>query len=368
MVANRFEMPVQYDAPGSPIIRMQGINKTFKTAAGEATVLKDINIDVLQGQLVSVVGRSGSGKSTLVNMITGIDHPSSGTVEIGNLNIHKMPESAMAVWRGKNLGIVFQFFQLLPMLTLIENVMLPMDFCNIYAPASREQRALELLRRVGLEKVAHKLPEAVSGGEQQSVAVARALANDPPILIADEPTGNLDTHTAKQVMQIFEELADQGKTILLVTHDRALAARANRMLLISDGELANEWLVAAFPDGSHPELVSLSKQAVKVHLPPGVALDKAAGQSSPVYLLVRGELVTGKDKQVIYQKRGSLVDPLSMRGELHGGDQGAQLLALSRDKVMPLLSSSNQSPSVQSSQRGRGLSWLRGLFHRWRQK
>lgn len=368
MVANRFEMPVQYDTPGSPIIRMQGITKTFKTAAGEATVLKDISIDILQGQLVSVVGRSGSGKSTLVNMITGIDHPSSGTVEIGKLNIHKMPESAMAVWRGKNLGIVFQFFQLLPMLTLIENVMLPMDFCNIFAPASREQRALELLRMVGLEGLAHKLPEAVSGGEQQSVAVARALANDPPILIADEPTGNLDTHTAKQVMQIFEELADQGKTILLVTHDRALAARANRMLLISDGELANEWLVAAFPDAAHSELVSLSKQAVEEYLPPGEGLDRTAIQSSPVYLLVRGELVTGKDKQVIYQKSGSLVDLLSTRLELRGGDQGAELLTLPRDMVMPLLSSSNQAASAQSSQRGKGLTLLRRLLRGWRLK
>lgn len=240
MLVNRFNLPVRYGSPGSPVIRMRGITKTFKSAAGEATVLKGIDLDILQGQFVSIVGRSGSGKSTLVNMITGIDRPTTGSVEVGNQLIHKMPESSMALWRGKNLGIVFQFFQLLPMLTLIENVMLPMDFCNIYAPASREPRALDLLRRVGLETQAHKLPGEVAGGQQQSAAVARALANDPPILIADEPTGNLDSHTAEQVMGIFKELAGQGKTILFVTHDRLLAQRTDRMLLISDGELVSE--------------------------------------------------------------------------------------------------------------------------------
>lgn len=245
MAVNHYEMPVRYEATGAPIIRMRGLTKTFKIASGETTVLKGIDIDIHQGQFVSIVGRSGSGKSTLVNMITGIDRPTSGTVEVGSLPIHRVPESAMAVWRGKNLGIVFQFFQLLPMLTLIENVMLPMDFCNIYPPSSREERAMDLLRRVGLEKLADKLPGAVAGGQQQSAAVARALANDPPILIADEPTGNLDTATAEQVMEIFEELAGQGKTILLVTHDRTLAQRTDRTLLISDGELAS-----AAPPGS----------------------------------------------------------------------------------------------------------------------
>jgi putative ABC transport system ATP-binding protein len=240
MLANRFEQPVRFGSPSAPIIRMRGITKTFKSAAGEATVLKSLDLDILQGQFVSVVGRSGSGKSTLVNMITGIDRPTSGSVEVGGRPVHKLSESSMALWRGKNLGIVFQFFQLLPMLTLIENVMLPMDFCNIYAPASRPERALDLLRLVGLEALRDKLPGEVAGGQQQSAAVARALANDPPILIADEPTGNLDSHTAEQVMGIFTELAGQGKTILFVTHDRSLAQRTHRMLLISDGELVND--------------------------------------------------------------------------------------------------------------------------------
>ncbi len=240
MTLNRYNQPVTYSLSGNTIIRMRGVTKVFHTPSGDVAVLKNIDVDICRGEFISVVGRSGSGKSTLVNMLTGIDHPSSGSIQVGDIPVHQMPERRMAVWRGRSLGIVFQFFQLLPMLTLVENVMLPMDFCNIYLPASRERRALGLLRLVGLEEFAHKLPGAVSGGQQQSAAVARALANDPPILIADEPTGNLDSHTADRVMNIFEELVTQGKTILMVTHDRSLAARTSRILLISDGELTQE--------------------------------------------------------------------------------------------------------------------------------
>lgn len=240
MAFNVYGSPVTYGSPGEVIIRMRDITKIFHTPSGNAAVLKGIDVDIRQGEFVSVVGRSGSGKSTLVNMLTGIDHPTTGTVTVGGLEITRMPESRMAVWRGKNLGIVFQFFQLLPMLTLLENVMVPMDFCNIYSPAHRVERAGSLLDLVGLTAFAHKLPGAVSGGQQQSAAVARALANDPPILIADEPTGNLDSVTAAQVMNIFDGLASQGKTILMVTHDISLAERTNRIVLISDGELVKE--------------------------------------------------------------------------------------------------------------------------------
>ncbi len=333
---------------------MQAITKTFKSAAGEATVLKGIDIDILQGQFVSVVGRSGSGKSTLVNMITGIDRPSSGTVEVGNRLIHKMPESTMAVWRGKNLGIVFQFFQLLPMLTLVENVMLPMDFCNIYSPASREERALGLLSRVGLDGLANKLPEAIAGGQQQSAAIARALANDPPILIADEPTGNLDTNTAEQVIGIFKELADQGKTILFVTHDRTLAQRTDRMLLISDGELVNESLVAAFPAALHSHLLGLSKQAVTVRLAPNMPLQATTAPAGLVYLLARGEVVSRMDGETILLTNGSLIDPLSMQGDPCAGEQGAELLALPREGVLHLLTAPVQSSDVLPSQSDTG--------------
>ncbi|MDD5368205.1 MAG: ABC transporter ATP-binding protein [Anaerolineaceae bacterium] len=225
-------------APASqPLIEMRQIVKIFKTPAGDFQALKGVDACFYPGEFVSVVGRSGSGKSTLVNMITGIDHPTSGTVRVGDTYIHKMRESKMAIWRGLNLGIVFQFFQLLPMLTLLENTILPMDFCNKFATGEREGRAMDLLALVGLEKMAQKLPGEVAGGQQQSAAIARALANDPPIVIADEPTGNLDSKTADGVFAIFDQLIQQRKTILMVTHDQSLAQRTARMLLLSDGEL-----------------------------------------------------------------------------------------------------------------------------------
>jgi putative ABC transport system ATP-binding protein len=231
-------------SPGGAVslIEMVGVSKIFKTAAGDFPALQEVTACFYPGEFVSVVGRSGSGKSTLVNMITGIDHPSSGTVRVENVDLYQMGESRRSAWRGRNLGIVFQFFQLLPMLSLLENVMLPMDFCNVYAPAEREERAMDLLRMVRLDSVALKLPTAVSGGQQQSAAIARALANDPPILIADEPTGNLDTRSALGVFELFDSLVEQGKTILMVTHDRKLALRTMRTLLIADGRLVGEEL------------------------------------------------------------------------------------------------------------------------------
>ncbi len=191
------------------------------------------------------MGKSGSGKSTLANMITGIDHPTSGSVRINGTYVHNLDENKMSIWRGRNLGIVFQFFQLLPTLSLLENIMLPMDFCNMYAPLERERRAMDLLEMVGLESVADQQPAAVSGGQQQRAAIARALANDPPIIVADEPTGNLDSRAAESVFQIFINLAQQGKTILMVTHDKSLAQRTDRVLLLSDGELVDEWITQA---------------------------------------------------------------------------------------------------------------------------
>lgn len=350
MPIRAYELPVRYEGINGPIVQMRGITKTFNSTAGETSVLKGIDIDIQHGQFVSIVGRSGSGKSTLVNMITGIDRPTSGSVEIGGQDIRRMHESKMAIWRGKHLGIVFQFFQLLPMLTLIENIMLPMDFCNLYPPASREGRALDLLRRVGLEELAFKLPGAVAGGQQQCAAVARALANDPPILIADEPTGNLDSHTAEKVMKIFEELAGQGKTILIVTHDRSLARRTHRRLLISDGELVNEALLEAFPDASHTLLLQLSKQAQSIHLPPGTPLGTATERAATVYLLIRGEVVSPGDAGRTYRKIGSLIDLRLCQPVLCAGEQGADLLALPREKVQPVMSGFVQPGMEQSAE------------------
>jgi putative ABC transport system ATP-binding protein len=221
----------------TPLIELQSIYKTYVNAAGSFTALKDINLNFYQGEFVGVIGKSGSGKSTLVNMITGIDRPTKGLVMVEGEDIHAMKESRQARWRGLNLGVVFQFFQLLPMLTLVENVMLPMDFCNTYQEEERLPRALDLLAMVGLENEAHKLPGAVSGGQQQSAAIARALANDPPIIVADEPTGNLDARTAESVYDRFDALAEAGRTIIMITHDPEVENRLSRTVLISDGEV-----------------------------------------------------------------------------------------------------------------------------------
>jgi putative ABC transport system ATP-binding protein len=235
------EIPV---SPAEPLVEMCDIVKIFHSQAGEFTALKGISVNFYPGEFVSIVGRSGSGKSTLANMITGIDHPSSGSVRVGKTYIHTLKESQMAVWRGLNLGIVFQFFQLMPILTLFENVKLPMDLCNKIPPQEREARAMTLLRLVGLQDFADQLPDEVSGGQQQSAAIARALANDPPILIADEPTGNLDSRTAESVFNIFIDLVAQGKTIIMVTHDQSLAERTGRVIHIADGALLDNPMVA----------------------------------------------------------------------------------------------------------------------------
>lgn len=220
------------------MIDMHGVIKTFKNAAGEVAVLKGIDLTINRGEFVSIVGKSGSGKSTLLNMITGIDHPTNGQVIIGGTDIYtSVTESQRSRWRGRNLGIVFQFFQLLPMLTLVENVMLAMDFADMYDFEERPARAMELLKLVGLERFANKLPVLVSTGQQQLAAIARALACDPPLLVADEPTGNLDTKSANIIIDLFEQLARSDKTVVMVTHDSSLSSRTTRHLTIADGLL-----------------------------------------------------------------------------------------------------------------------------------
>ncbi|HET6822120.1 MAG TPA: ABC transporter ATP-binding protein [Anaerolineales bacterium] len=223
------------------MIDMHGIVKTFKNAAGEVTVLKGINLTIYRGEFVSLVGKSGSGKSTLLNMITGIDHPTQGRMVINGMDIYTgVTESQRSRWRGRNLGIVFQFFQLLPMLTLLENVMLSMDFADMYEFEERPQRAMEMLKLVGLETFAHKLPALVSTGQQQLAAIARALACDPPLLVADEPTGNLDSRSANTIIDLFEELSRRGKTVLMVTHDPSLTSRTTRNITIADGLIVGD--------------------------------------------------------------------------------------------------------------------------------
>jgi putative ABC transport system ATP-binding protein len=217
------------------LVDLHDVVKTYNTAAGDVTVLRGITLRVQTGEFVSIVGPSGSGKSTLINMITGIDRPTSGKVFVSGQAVHALSENRLARWRGRHIGVIFQFFQLLPALTIVENVMLPMDFCNVYKRRERRQRATSLLGMVGIADQADKLPSALSGGQQQRAAIARALANDPLLVIADEPTGNLDSATANEVFTLFEKLVAQGKTLLVVTHDRELSARTQSKIHLLDG-------------------------------------------------------------------------------------------------------------------------------------
>lgn len=222
------------------LIDLKGVVKSYKTPAGEFQALKGVDIQIEGGEFVAVVGKSGSGKSTLSNMITGIDRPSQGEVVVAGTAVHTLREGQIAGWRGRNIGVVFQFFQLLPTLTVLENIMLPMDFCNMYTGRQRKERALHLLEQVEMVEQGNKLPTALSGGQQQRVAIARSLANDPAIVVADEPTGNLDSRTADAVFHLFETLVTSGKTIVMVTHDEDLAKSVHRAVTIADGQIASD--------------------------------------------------------------------------------------------------------------------------------
>jgi len=238
-------MANETETTNGSLIRLTDVVKTYDTGEVPFTALRGVNLDVDSGEFVGLIGKSGSGKTTLINMITGIDHPTTGHVVVGGTPVHGLNENQLAIWRGKTIGVVFQFFQLLPTLTVIENVMLPMDFCNVHRMDDRPEVAMRLLEQVEMADQAHKLPSALSGGQQQRVAIARALANDPPIIAADEPTGNLDSKTADAVFELFEDLVSRGKTIVMVTHDNDLASRVTRALHVADGEIVEDrrrWL------------------------------------------------------------------------------------------------------------------------------
>lgn len=220
-----------------PIIQIRNLDKTYRTPAGEFIALQGVSLDVRPGEFVAVLGKSGAGKTTLINALAGIDHPDSGTITIDGTPIHTLGEDRLARWRGDNLGVVFQFFQLLGNLTLIQNVTLPMDLCGTVPLGQQEARALDLLEQVGLRDHAYKTPGRISGGQQQRVAIARALANDPPVIVADEPTGNLDAKTAGEIFGLFRRLVEEGRTLLVVTHDEEIARLADRTVEIADGRL-----------------------------------------------------------------------------------------------------------------------------------
>ena len=231
-----------------PIIQLVDIQKNFLVGRDQVPVLKGVNLNIWPGQFMAIVGASGNGKSTLLNMMTGIDHPTSGQVYVAGAALHAMDEDELARWRGRNLGIIFQFFQLLPSLNLLQNVILPMDMAGDLPRNKRRTRAYDLLDLVGLADQADKLPGTVSGGQQQRAAIARALANDPPIIVADEPTGNLDMATSDEVFGLFSQLVDQGKTVVVVTHDPALASRTPSVVEVINGRVRQETSAGLLPD------------------------------------------------------------------------------------------------------------------------
>jgi ABC-type lipoprotein export system ATPase subunit len=295
-----FGKPTNENGNGKgPIIDLRDVHKYYKTATGDFHALNRIDLQINPAEFVSIIGKSGSGKSTLLNMVTGIDRPTSGEVYVNGTAVHELNENRMARWRGKNLGIVFQFFQLLPTISVVENIMLPMDFCHTYPLRQREKRALALLELVELAEHAYKLPTALSGGQQQRVAIARALANDPPILIADEPTGNLDSKTADSVFELFRNLVEQGKTIIIVTHDSGLARRTDRTALITDGEIVNEYVAKVMPSLSREQLLHATHIAREQSYPAGAMILAEGTNADAFYIVTRGtvEIVLPRPNQ-----------------------------------------------------------------------
>ena len=225
--------------PSGPLIALRGITRTFAVPGGSFTALDDVSIGIEKGEFAVVMGQSGSGKSTLLGLLSGIDRPTKGEVVVGDVAVHSLTERQMSSWRGKSMGIVFQFFQLLPTLTAAENVMLPMDFCSTWPVGERRDRAMALLERLGITDQADKFPSKLSGGQQQRVAIARALANEPMVLLADEPTGNLDSKTAAAILELFAGLADEGQTVVMVTHEAGAVRLASRAITLSDGRVVS---------------------------------------------------------------------------------------------------------------------------------
>jgi ABC-type lipoprotein export system ATPase subunit len=341
------------------LILMRDVVKTFKNAAGEFTVLKGIDLTIKNGDFAAVVGKSGSGKSTLLNMITGIDHPTSGRVVIGGTDVYGMTESERSLWRGLNLGIVFQFFQLLPMLTLLENVMLPMDYVGMYDFDERPKRAMQLLEMVGLKKQASTLPLAVSTGQQQAAAIARALATNPPLLVADEPTGNLDSRSAEGIIELFEELVDNGKTIVMVTHDPSMTSRTSRTITISDGILINEIVAKALPLLTHPQMLEITQKLERRVIEPGESIIHRDQPVDAFFMIESGMVnvvLQGRRKNDIDLARLGAGEFFGEVELVRGGksiasvraynDGPVELLALSRADFNHML---EQSPLTQES-------------------
>ncbi len=342
-----------YHNGNKALIELHNVTKVYKSAAGGFTALKDVDLQIPRGKFVGVIGKSGSGKSTLINMIAGIDRPTSGEVLVGDTAVHTLSENQMARWRGRNLGIVFQFFQLLPTLSVIENIMLPMDFCKTYPLRERKTRALKLLELVEMTDHAYKLPSALSGGQQQRIAIARALANDPPILIADEPTGNLDSKTADSVFRLFETLVNEGKTVVMVTHDSSLARRVSQTVIIADGEIVNEFVALALPSLTPQQMLEASQKAEVRHYAPGEPIIHQGEQGDHFFIITKGVAEVGLRREGAADVIAARMTPGQYFGEisLFSGtrtvasvhatmDAPVELLALDRETFKSLVDDS----------------------------
>jgi ABC-type lipoprotein export system ATPase subunit len=335
-----------------PAIVLRNVEKVYENAAGKFVALKSINLQLNYGQFISIVGKSGCGKSTLLNMITGIDHPTAGDVIIGDEHIYKMSESKRALWRGRNMGVVFQFFQLLPTLTLLENTMLPMDFCNLYPFYERPERAMELLKMVGLEDQAHKLPTAVSSGQQQSAAIARGLATDPSIILADEPTGNLDSRAADNILNLFESLAQRGKTVLIVTHDPSITQRTDQTIILSDGEIIDQTVSRALPFLSHPQMLAATKQAERRKIAAGATILRQGETVGHFFMIESGEVEIvatnnqGKEMRLARLGHGQFFGEVELTqgghsiAHVQAAEHGAELALLPRELFYELIDGS----------------------------
>jgi ABC-type lipoprotein export system ATPase subunit len=344
--------------PGE-VIRLDSIDKTFTNAAGEFPVLKNINVRFFAGEFIGVIGKSGSGKSTLINMITGIDRPTKGGVYVTGEAVHEMSENRMARWRGRQMGIVFQFFQLLPTLSLVENVMLPMDFCHVYPSRQRRKKAMELLELVDMQDHARKLPSEISGGQQQRVAIARALANDPPILLADEPTGNLDSVTADVIFGIFKKLVAEGKTVVMVTHDSSLAKRVTRTVLIADGQIVSEYVARALPQLTPQQMLKITNQLKPLKFEPGAVILSQGAEPDLFYIVTKGKVEIalqrpgGSDVVVFRPGVGDYFGEVELlRGGMNlataraGLEGPVELVALSKDAFIELLKESEVTRQI----------------------
>ncbi len=331
-----------------PAILLQDVVKTYVNAAGSFTALKGVDLEIEYGQFVALVGKSGSGKSTLLNMLTGIDHPTSGQVCIGDEDIYSMTESKRALWRGHNVGIVFQFFQLLPTLSLLENTILPMDYCNVYPYAERPDRAMELLKMVGLADHAYDLPSNVSNGQQQAAAIARSLATDPPIIVADEPTGNLDSRSADVVIRVFRELAAQGKTILIVTHDPSLTSRVDRTVIISDGEIIDPIVAGTLPSLDHPQMLQATHDLQRARFAPGEVILRQGEAVDHFYMVGSGEVQVwdGQPQAVAQLAKHAFFGEVELIGgaqalaTVRAGEEPVEVGLLSREQFFTIMEES----------------------------